>query len=599
MQRTKILAIAPYEGLREILLEQLSARDDVQADVYMGDLAAGAAIATTLEKEGYDVILSRGGTAMLIQETVDLPVIDITPSASDLLRYVRMAQNIPGRFAIVGFSSITHTAEELFGLMGIKIKTVTLREEQDAEATISALADEGYSLLVGDTIAVSTAMKLRMNTILIASGKESVKASLDEAVRLSALIHASVHRNLVYKDIIDKSGLSVIAFDAQKRLIYSNLTQDQLEYQRAFRPLPEYVSATLQEGEFHITRRIKNNLFEIKGYRSHQPAGDSAVFYINRRLSIPRLKDGVVEYYHMLDANQEEKDPWPIDNIGAMAAVMESARTFGKVRASIVLSGETGVPYDDVAFAIYQASPLSTSPFVVIDCSLIDAKSFDWVLENEKSPLFEAHVTIFMKHFSALDEEQCQRFIRHAECSSLSQRNRLIFCVSGQAGENELMKRYFSTLDCCLLRIPPLKDRPQDIAGLASLYLSALNIMHGRQVLGFEEAGNHLMTGYDWPGNNNQLNRFVKQCLLRVTSPYIPSGLVLEGIANERKMFASTASMGPPLYGTLEEINKHIALAVLREENMNRQRTAQRLGISRSTLWRMLSGMPEQNQVDP
>lgn len=161
------------------------------------------------------------------------------------------------------------------------------------------------------------------------------------------------------------------------------------------------------------------------------------------------------------------------------------------------------------------------------------------------------------------------------------------------------MKRYFSTLDCCLLRIPPLKDRPQDIAGLASLYLSALNIMHGRQVLGFEEAGNHLMTGYDWPGNNDQLNRFVKQCLLRVTSPYIPSGLVLEGIANERKMFASTASMGPPLYGTLEEINKHIALAVLREENMNRQRTAQRLGISRSTLWRMLSGMSEQNQVDP
>lgn len=588
MQKTKVLAIAPYDGLREVIITEAASRDDVEVDVYMGDLADGAAIAKTLENSGYDIILSRGGTATLIEHAVNLPVVDITPSVYDLLRFIRMAENIPGRFAVVGFFSITHIAEKLFDLIQHKIEIVTLQEQADADVVVKRLIDEGFTLIVGDAIAVSTAKKLRINSILIASGIESVQAALTEAVRLKQVISTAMQQNLLYRDILDKSDLSVMAFGADKKMLYSNLSQDQLEYQRVFCSLSEYVPAALKEGEFHITRRSKGYLFEITGIKSQQVIGECVIFYIRRRVSLPQIKAGVVEYYHMLDANREDEGFLPIDNIGKMASVLESAQSFGKSSSSVVVAGENGAHFNAIIHTLYNESPLSAYPLIVIDCALIDGKSFCWILDNEDSPLCEARMTICFKNFSSLDEELQLRFIQYAECTSLSKRNRLIFCVHTPLKLCDAVTHFFNDLECLMLRIPSLSERTQDIASLANLYLSILNIELGRQVIGFDEDAIELLSVYHWPGSNDQLRRFVKQCLLRSKAETISASIVEAGIVEEKRLCEADPITSTCMDGTLEEINAQIVKAVLKSEDMNRQKTAERLGISRSTLWRML-----------
>ena len=83
MQKTKILAVAPYEGMADILTDIAQSRDDIALTVQTGDLFTGRDIAMQLAHKNYDVIISRGGTAELIQSAVELPVIDISISVYD------------------------------------------------------------------------------------------------------------------------------------------------------------------------------------------------------------------------------------------------------------------------------------------------------------------------------------------------------------------------------------------------------------------------------------------------------------------------------------------------------------------------------------
>lgn len=587
MLKTKILAIAPYEGLREVLIAESALHDDLEIDVYLGDLANGAAIAKSLAKSGYDCILSRGGTATLIQASVDLPVIDIAPTVYDLLRFVRMAANIPGRFALVGFSSITQTADKIFDLIQQKIEIITLREAADAEVVVRRLKDAGFSLIIGDAIAVSTAKRMQMNSILIASGIESVQNALAEAVRIRQIVAATTERNLQFRDILDHSDLSVVIFSADKKLMYSNISQEQMEYQRVFRPLKEYVVTTLQEGGFHIMRHSKGYVFEITGKKSRQNGGECAVFYIKRKVSPPQPRPGAVKYDNMLDRSGKD-DSLPIDNVGKMAALMDTAKRFGKTASSLCIIGRIGLPVDIVVQVIYQESAFNTRPMVTVDCTLIDEKSFCWLLDNEDSPLYETHFTIHMKDFSSLSEPLQLRFIQFAQSTSLHKRCRIIYSMCANPKPSAAVMGFLNQHECVILRIPLLCERSEDILSLASLYLSFFNIQFGRQVIGFHEKAAELLVAYDWPGNNEQLARLVKQCLIGSKSDTISPQQVQEVINEEKQILSADSLYNRHFTGTLHEITMQIAHSVFLEESMNRQKTADRLGISRSTLWRML-----------
>jgi transcriptional regulator with PAS, ATPase and Fis domain len=586
MRKTKILVIAPYEGLREVLAAEAASHDDLEMDIYLGDLTDGAAIAKSLEKSGYDIILSRGGTATLIQRSSDLPVIDIAPTVYDVLRFVRMAQNIPGRFALVGFSSITQTADKIFELIQQKIEIVTLREASEAESVVRRLKDAGVSLIVGDAIATATAKRMQMNSILIASGVESVQSALAEAVRTRCIISSALQRNLQYRDILDNSDLSVVVFSADKKLLYSNISQEQVEYQRVFRPIQEYVETALKEGEFHITRHSKGYLFDITGKKSQQK-GTGAIFYIRRRVSPPQMKPGAIQYDNMLDENYEEDYP-PIDNVGKMSAVMDTAQRLGKSMSSICIIGGMGSPFDDVVQTLYRESSFCTRPMVTVDCALIDDKSFGWLLDSDDSPLYETHLTIHLKDFSSLADAMQLQFIQFVQSTSLHKRNRVIYSMRSMQNPNDAVVRFFNHCECAILRIPTLRERPEDIVSLANLNLSFFNIQFGRQVIGFDERAAALLVGYDWPGNNEQLSRLVKQCLVCSQSDTISQQQVQSALDEEKRVLSSDPLYDQRFTGTLQEITSQIVRAVFMEESKNRQKTADRLGISRSTLWRML-----------
>ena len=124
----KALVIAPYEGLIEIMREIAEEVTDFELHTELGNLYEGVEIARRSETNGFDVIISRGGTASLVQDVVSIPVIDIQVSGYDILRLLTLVKGFSGKAAIVGFPNISQGAATICNLLDLDINTMTIHE---------------------------------------------------------------------------------------------------------------------------------------------------------------------------------------------------------------------------------------------------------------------------------------------------------------------------------------------------------------------------------------------------------------------------------------------------------------------------------------
>jgi DNA-binding NtrC family response regulator len=143
-------------------------------------------------------------------------------------------------------------------------------------------------------------------------------------------------------------------------------------------------------------------------------------------------------------------------------------------------------------------------------------------------------------------------------------------------------------LSCLSLHLLPLRERSDDIPSITALYLHKLNVSLGKQIIGLEAEAMELFTAFPWTHNLDQLQHVLKELAVVTKTPYITYNDVKYFLDQETPTMPSLPSVDLDLSQTLDEINYQIILTVLAEEHENKEKTASRLGISRSTLWRIL-----------
>ena len=106
-----------------------------------------------------------------------------------------------------------------------------------------------------------------------------------------------------------------------------------------------------------------------------------------------------------------------------------------------------------------------------------------------------------------------------------------------------------------------------------------------KTIMEYVESMGHEVT--NWPNNLDQLQHVLKELVTITKTPYISCDTV-EAILKQEPDYGRVFDDSVKFDGTLDEINYQIILQVLHEEHDNKEKTARRLGISRSTLWRIL-----------
>ena len=126
-RKVRVLGIAPYDNMKALMLNLAQERDDIELTVFVGDLQQGVELAKRNFYNDYDAIVSRGGTAQLLQEELDLPVVEIAVTPFDIMRAMKLAKSVSDQYVIVGFPGVTASAEQLCQLMQYQIDIHTIQ----------------------------------------------------------------------------------------------------------------------------------------------------------------------------------------------------------------------------------------------------------------------------------------------------------------------------------------------------------------------------------------------------------------------------------------------------------------------------------------
>ena len=109
---SKVALIAPYPELR-VATEQMVAELGVDVSVVEGDLSEGVAAAQRAVADGAEVLVSRGGTALLIKQSADVPVIEIEVSPFDIIRSLESLKDQRGPIGVIGFRNLIYGCESI------------------------------------------------------------------------------------------------------------------------------------------------------------------------------------------------------------------------------------------------------------------------------------------------------------------------------------------------------------------------------------------------------------------------------------------------------------------------------------------------------
>jgi two-component system, NtrC family, response regulator AtoC len=302
-----------------------------------------------------------------------------------------------------------------------------------------------------------------------------------------------------------------------------------------------------------------------------------------------------------------------------MVAIYKLVARVAALDTTVLIHGETGTGKELVARAIHYASPRAARPVVVVDCTALPETLFESELFGHERGAFTGATQARRGLLEAADSSTCF-FDEIAELSLPLQakllrvlQDHVIRRVGGNepvpvdvrviaATNRDLRKRVeegrfredlYYRLNVVSIRVPALRERPQDIPLLAQHFVGKYAVAARKPVTGLARETLARLPHYDWPGNVRELEHAIERAVALASTEFIlPEDLPPE---------VGGGSPGPPkLPGrrmTLEELKRWYMDTVLEETGGNKARAAEILGIDRRTLYRILGrGVPGEDE---
>lgn len=592
--RTSILGIAPYEGMQTAIERAAQAYPDIHLDVYTGDLKEGAAIVERMPQGAYDCIISRGGTAELIRQVTDLPVVEIQISVYDVLRAMKLAENYSRQYAIAGFPGITEPAHTICDLLGYKLDILTVHSAEEVPEMLAQLKANGCHMVVCDMVTHTVARQMGLDAFLITSGVESLYTAIDQALHISSWFGRLKRENMFLRAITQDQNGRVVVLDTEGAIFYSSPSEPPAELLDVLRSHLKEVPPSSSLRFYHTER---DQLYCITAQTLLINMARYCLFYCTPSriplhthwTGLRTMNRGECEYLLM-------NSFYSIS--GAMGTLGGEIQTFAGARQPVMISGEPGTGKEQIARFLYLHSSFSNRPFVLINCERMNDKSWDFLLEHYNSPLNTTGNTIYFQNLETMPETRIPALLAAIQETGLARRVRLLFSCACRDSEPvpNVMRLFSARLGCLSLNLPPLRSRSDEIPSLASLYLSSLNLELGKQISGFEPRAIEMLRQYEWPNNYTQFKHILQTLASLTSSAYIRSSSVAELLSKERTLRRPLLQSSAPAAEnrTLDEIIRQVIQDAVTSNKGNRAAAARQLGISRTTLWRYLNRSGEE-----
>ena len=606
---------AEYDGIADLRIVPLGYEDAVQEVENAGDARP-------------DVVVSAGSNGSYLKARISVPVVLVNPTGFDVMHALARARREGDSVGLVMHGETPSELKRFFRAFGAHVECASYLSAEDAEACVLDLRDRGVEAIVGPGLVTELAEKAGMKSVFLYS-RASVQGAFETALEVARATLGETQRRRRLDQVLQHLRDGVIALTADGRIeALSGKMADMLRLapsqavgKRLVDLAPEVASAVPKEpGESLETVRGATYVVHRSAWGdASASAASGSIITFQESVALQRMDRSVrarqrapqlVARYRIEDLSGTSE---------AIEQVRQRARRYARTDATVLIRGESGTGKELVAQGIHSESTRREFAFVALNCgafpdTLLESELFGYeegaftgARRGGKAGLIEsAHRgTLFLDEIGEMPmplQSRLLRVLQEREVVRLGSTEPLQVDVrvvaathrglSERVQAGQFRADLYYRLNILNLALPPLRERSSDIAGLAARLLWQTGRMGSADAAhAVLEPAMPLLVAYRWPGNVRELQNVIERIAveldempgMRVT-PELLGSIAPEIQEGETALGTETLKQRSRKVET-EEIR-----AMLESFGGDREKVARALGISKTTLWRKLSG---------
>lgn len=586
----------------------------------------GIAAAKRMVSNNIVVLVTRAGYISKLRDAdLDVPVIDIPFSMSNITQTCMDAHRLYGKVGMVGTQYVIEQAKALSSVLGSSLRFYEANVPPDYRIAAAQARVDGVDVLVGGYDETKYAEDEGLRKMIMASGREEITEALDEAMKIVSRIQTEAKKSEELNTLFDIIGDALIMFDFLGNVMQINRKackalgvdrESQIGCRLANGKLDDSVMSVIQSGN-DLTYDLQEcggakyvcgiRAIVTKGHVSGAVAKLQSVEYVQSMERSTRTKlaeRGLTATYSFDDI---------LGTSPRLREAIDKAKRYSAVDSNVLITGESGTGKELFAQSIHNFSPRANCPFVAINCvtlpnNLLESELFGYsegaftgAKRSGKAGLFElAHNgTIFLDEIGEIDLAIQARLLRVVEEKRVMRLGddkiipvnvRIIAATNKDLHKMVLEGKFrsdlFFRLNVLDLWLPPMSERGDDVRMLIERFVRVQCDKIGRSPPVITPEAMELLLAHDWPGNareiSNMAERLVVSCPRRTVERDDIEKLM------PRQFFAPAAfaePRGKPAAAKQEPADVRYAMETCRG---NKTAAAALLGVSRPTLYRML-----------
>jgi DNA-binding NtrC family response regulator len=361
-----------------------------------------------------------------------------------------------------------------------------------------------------------------------------------------------------------------------------------------------------------------------------QAMKEGAYDYLTKPVDLQRLKILLGQIVERLETIREVKTlrrqlrehgtfGLLIGNSPTMRAIYQSIEQAAPTNTSVLITGESGTGKELVAQTIHRLSPRAAFPFVAINCAAIPETLLESEIFGHEKGAFTGATdrrqgcfeladrgTLFLDEIGEMTpatQVKLLRVLQERTFRRVGGRNEQSVDVRVIAATNldpmeavrngKLREDLYYRLNVFSLKLPPLRDRKDDLPLLIQAFVTEFNTRNQRSIVGVDHEAMRLLEQYGWPGNVRELRNVIERATILAPGQFIEPKHLAPVVAHEPSVAVEDNGARPQVAlapgVTVEEAERQLIVMTLEHTRDNKTRAAEILGISLKTLHNKLN----------